>query len=1649
MPENTIDTLELEIKSNSQSAAKSLDELSKKLYSLSRAFGFVNNDGLKNYSQGIDNITKSLSGLSKLKFDIPNLGKISSDLESLTGLDFNKISQSGDSIKHLSDGLFSLKGLENIDLSGIDSNKIKDISNAASKLKDVKVPDLTPLAQNLADLSKVNLKDNGINNTINAIKRLSTAKIGMINPIKIAMIGNSLKSLSQVSDMSPTLNRFVSSFARLANAGEKTGKSASGIANLGIQVRKTITNLSGVGEISESLNLFVQSVGRLASAGGKVGETASGLKTLSIETRSFFDVMKDAPKVSENTIRMTEALAQLASAGGKVGASTNTINRAIFGISKSSGIAKASFNVLVKTAKFAANQIVKLAGKISLAFKSIISSSRGLNTASLNLGTLLKTAIGFRLGYGLLNFGRSAIEIGSDITEVQNVVDVAFGSMSGMVDKFAESATENFGLSEIAAKQYSGTMMAMLKSSGVMKESAAEMSITLAGLAGDIASFHNIDTEAAFAKIRSGIAGEIEPLRQLGISMTVANLEAYALSQGITKSYQAMTQAEQVMLRYNYLMWASADAQGDFSRTSGNYANQIRLLTMNFQQLSSVLGQGLIAAILPGIQALNALMGKLIQVAETFRNFVYTLMGKKLEGSQGGIVNDLSGIGDTSSGLENLGAAGGDAASGMEDATGAAHDLKKALSVLSFDELNQLSESASAAGGALGGIGGGGGLDNIQTPTFGGLSNALDDAINNGENFVSLLAHRIRKAIKSENWQALGIVLANELNKGLQKVYDVISWKNVGPKITAFTTAFTETFNSLVTHFNWDLLGRTVGTGVNTIVNTLNQLADGIDWINLGSKMAEGFNGLFDEVDWNNLGHLIGNKFRIAWDMFAGFVKNLDYADIGRSIAEFLTSAFGTVSFGNVGTALSNLMDGAFEALRVFTKEFEWNDFANNVAEGISNFLKNTEWKENGAALGEFLTKLGSALKGAITNDTFYDLGKGIGEFIGALPWLDLLKGAAETIIGGIASLLQGLWNSGDEGKIAAGISGAFLAVKVADITGIGSLVGKIISHFVKKFETAEKIQQLSNALGKTLSSSADAASTAIDVAETAAGTAAKGGFKSLLSAIGASGAGIGLIAVLPVATSMLAKFVEKLMGGNGKLSTMGASINDLAGKLQQLGTLSKDQAEEVWSLVDAWENEGLSAQEMATKLMEKFSEWGLSTDAVNTVLQDNNYWTAQVKDNVDLLTESAGQLGEGFSRTAEQIDLSGVSMKDAMGGMRDALYELSLSGGEFSGTYQGILMSMDDTLASSKTAQEALNMLAGQLEAAGIPADQFISKLQERFPEATMAVKSSVDTNIAGAQQTMTTEMGKADKAVSDSTSSMKKNAENNLAGVKSAAELSASGVSDTTILSWGNSAREVTLKLREMKLAASTELGNMTETVRSFSESMYNIMTKKFEYLGSKIKQIISAMSKDTKSVFSSMLSGLSESTQKATNRIVNIFSRIPREISSSLGDNMYYAGRNAAVSFANGISSVHIPMPHISVDANTWSNGNGYSYRMSSSVNWYKSGGLFGVPSVIGVGEAGKEAVLPLENKRTMSMIADSIMSRAPQGSLDQQTIENAVAKGVAMAMMNNQQNPINVTCYAELKTEDNEVLARAVTKGQKSIDRRLHPTLQFGY
>lgn len=176
----------------------------------------------------------------------------------------------------------------------------------------------------------------------------------------------------------------------------------------------------------------------------------------------------------------------------------------------------------------------------------------------------------------LYQWGSAAVDAASDLAEVQNVVDVTFGDGANKIDAWAKSAGNAFGLTETQAKKFTSTLGAMMKSSGVSGDEIVKMSTDLSGLAADMASFYNLDFETAFDKIRAGISGETMPLKQLGINMSVANLEAFALEQGITKSYTAMSQGEQTILRYQYLMKATADAQGDFARTSDGFANATR-----------------------------------------------------------------------------------------------------------------------------------------------------------------------------------------------------------------------------------------------------------------------------------------------------------------------------------------------------------------------------------------------------------------------------------------------------------------------------------------------------------------------------------------------------------------------------------------------------------------------------------------------------------------------------------------------------------------------------------------------------------------------------------------------------------------------------------------------------------------------------------------------------------------------------------------------------------------------------------------------------------------------------------------------------------------------------------------------------------------
>ena len=290
----------------------------------------------------------------------------------------------------------------------------------------------------------------------------------------------------------------------------------------------------------------------------------------------------------------------------------------------------------------------------------------------------------------LFDFGKASIQLASDLEEVQNVVDVTFGSMAGHVNAFSKTAITSFGMSELSAKRYASTMGAMLKSSGLAGPKMLEMSVTLAGLAGDIASFYNVSTDEAFQKIRSGISGETESLKQLGINLNEVNLQEYALKQGITKKTLAMSQSEKSLLRYNYLLSVTKDAQGDFVRTSGSWANQVRIMSEQWKSFQSTMGAGFINLLTPILRGLNFLIAKLQIAAAYFRAFTEVFFGKQKP------------ITVTAVAMDDLGGATGDVADAAKKAGKAVKG-----SLASFDQLNTLTQAAASSADDLAGASGG------------------------------------------------------------------------------------------------------------------------------------------------------------------------------------------------------------------------------------------------------------------------------------------------------------------------------------------------------------------------------------------------------------------------------------------------------------------------------------------------------------------------------------------------------------------------------------------------------------------------------------------------------------------------------------------------------------------------------------------------------------------------------------------------------------------------------------------------------------------------------------------------------------------------------------------------------------------------------
>ena len=523
---------------------------------------------------------------------------------------------------------------------------------------------------------------------------------------------------------------------------------------------------------------------------------------------------------------------------------------------------------------------------------AIKQSFNGLGSAVKKIGLLIGGA--FAVGK-LAQFGKECVELGSDLAEVQNVVDVTFTTMSDKVNEFAKNAMTSSGLSETMAKRYVGTFGAMSKSFGFSEAQAYDMSTALTQLTGDVASFYNISQDLAYIKLKSVFTGETETLKDLGVVMTQSALDQYALANGYGKTTSAMTEQEKVALRLAFVQKQLSAASGDFIRTSDSWANQVRVMQLQLQSLKATVGQGLINIFTPVLKVINILLSKLATLANAFKSFTELITGKKSSGQTSGSGAGLAGTGAIADTADQY----GQAADNAEQLANATNDTAKATKkanketknyLSSLDEVHKVSStegtSSTPSGSGSGGTGsGGGGLpSSVGSVDYGSLAegeNALDKISDSAKKLAELLK-KLWKPFQ-DAWKKEGKNTINAANIALSGIAKLA--KSVGKSLVEVWTNGTGT-TMLTTML------RIAQNALKTIGNIASGLADAWNKNNVGTQIIQNIA--------NALVVVMQFVEKIAKDT-ATWAANLDFYPLLESISN-LTGTFAPIleSIGNV-----------------------------------------------------------------------------------------------------------------------------------------------------------------------------------------------------------------------------------------------------------------------------------------------------------------------------------------------------------------------------------------------------------------------------------------------------------------------------------------------------------------------------------------------------------------------------------------------------------------------------------------------------------------------------------------------------------------------------------------------------------------------------
>ena len=555
----------------------------------------------------------------------------------------------------------------------------------------------------------------------------------------------------------------------------------------------------------------------------------------------------------------------------------------------------------------------QIALELGIDSSQIANQLTGASNKAAKQATSIFSGMGKKIAAGLsiaafTKFTKDCLEVGSNVTEVQNVVDTAFKDLSGQADQWASNAMTNFGLSELSAKKYMGVFGQMSNAMGITGQAALDMAEDVTGLTGDVASFYNLSTDEAYTKLKSIWTGETETLKDLGVVMTQTNLDQYALNNGFGKTTAKMTEQEKVMLSYQYVTSALSNATGDFVKTQDSWANQTRILSLRFEQLKASLGKGFIALFTPILRGLNNLLAGLQKVADGFASFVQMLTGADVSTSMGSISSDIAGIGDdASSAADNVGDIG-------SAAKKTAKDIEKSLA--GFDQINKLTEPAddsSDSSGSTGGTSSGIGSVDLVPDVSGSTSNATS-AISDFVNKAKKELDKLRK------WSV------STFSPSMSRIWDGLT-KNTDTAKKNLTSAFNDIKAlgpPLLNYFNGPFTNYLV-TWVDTNGSILNGLFDS-------------FNTVFSDV-WNKAAYpILANFVSVGLPMLTDFASQT--LSLNGTIFDTFKASWNSLwsegvspaieSISNVWIGLVNTMAGA------------WNEWGEPIFTGIKTAVKTT-----------------------------------------------------------------------------------------------------------------------------------------------------------------------------------------------------------------------------------------------------------------------------------------------------------------------------------------------------------------------------------------------------------------------------------------------------------------------------------------------------------------------------------------------------------------------------------------------------------------------------------------------------------------------------------------------------------------------------------